>query len=82
MVFRSLQWENDTAIQGELTDTISYDGVNEKPEEAFNRYRGEFPESGDTRDRRTCRSGRNSGRDSRIAGESESRTAGGIRMVS
>ena len=32
--FPVIAMENDTAIQGELTDTISYDGVNEKPEEA------------------------------------------------
>ena len=28
--FPVIAMENDTAIQGELTDTISYDGVNEK----------------------------------------------------
>ena len=37
---------NDTAIQGELTDTISYDGVNEKPEEASTDTEESSPKAG------------------------------------
>ena len=44
--FPVIAMENDTAIQGELTDTISYDGVNEKPEEASTDTEESSPKAG------------------------------------
>ena len=67
--FPVIAMENDTAIQGELTDTISYDGVNEKPEEASTDTEESSPKAGTQEIEEPA--GRNSGRDSRIAGESE-----------